>query len=252
MNEPAAAIPAVIMAGGKAKPDIVEATGVTNRAMIPVNGRPMLSYVVDALQQAECVARITVVGDLDDSAAYQRVGDQGGFVENLFAGLETCRDADYALVATADLPFLTAASVDDFVANGIRLGADVVYSVVPVEECYKRYPGIKRTAASLRDGKLTGGNLVLMRPKFMLAQRERIAEAYGARKSPLRLALMLGLGTTLRAAAALTMAPSLLSVARLESAVGRLLGGTARAYISNYPELATDIDRLSDLEAVNS
>ena len=84
MNESAATIPAVIMAGGKAKPDIVEATGISNRAMIPVNGRPMLSYVVDALQKARSIERITVVGDLEDSAAYQRVDDQGGFVENLF------------------------------------------------------------------------------------------------------------------------------------------------------------------------
>ena len=41
------------MAGGRAKPEIVEATGLTNRALIPVKGRPMLSYVVEALREAE-------------------------------------------------------------------------------------------------------------------------------------------------------------------------------------------------------
>jgi GTP:adenosylcobinamide-phosphate guanylyltransferase len=240
------------MAGGKAKPEIVAATGLTNRALIPVNGRPMLSYVVGALCEAKTTDSVTVIGDLPDSEEYNRIGDCGGFVENLFAGLEACGDADIALVATADLPFLTAASVDDFVRGAAALNADVVYSVVPVEECYRRFPGVKRTAASLRDGKLTGGNLVLMRPRFMLEHRDRIAEAYAARKSPLRLALMLGLGTTARAAVALTVAPKLLSVAQLERAVGRLLGGTARAYVSSYPELATDIDRPSDLEAIQS
>lgn len=239
------------MAGGKAKPEIVEATGLTNRALIPVNGRPMLSFVVDALRGAESTDSVTVIGDLPDSSDYRRVADQGGFVENLFAGLEACGDAEYALVATADLPFLTSESVDDFVRGARAMNADVVYPVVPVEECYRRFPGVKRTAASLRDGRLTGGNMVLMRPAFMLAHRERIADAYAARKSPLRLALMLGLGTTLRAAVALTVAPNLLSVAQLERAVGRLLGGTARAYISAYPELATDIDRPSDLEAIS-
>jgi GTP:adenosylcobinamide-phosphate guanylyltransferase len=243
-------IPAVIMAGGTAKQDIIEATGVTNRALIPINGRPMVSYVVDALRGAKSVERIVLVGDLPDSLDYARVGDQGGFVENLFAGLEACRGAEYALVATADIPFVTSESVDDFVRNGRDLCADVVYPVVRVEECYRRFPGVKRTAASLRDGKLTGGNMVLMRPEFMLAQRDRIADAYGARKSPIRLALMLGIGTTLRAVVALTAVPSLLSVGHLEAAVGRLLGGTARAYVSSYSEIATDIDRPSDLEAI--
>lgn len=238
------------MAGGKAKPEIVAATGLTNRALIPVNGRPMLACVVEALRGAETIGPVTVIGDLPDSAEYDRIADLGGFVENLFAGLEACGDAEYALVATADLPFLTAESVDDFVRGARALNADVIYPVVPVEECYRRFPAVKRTAASLRDGKLTGGNLVLMRPRFMLEHRDRIAGAYAARKSPLRLALLLGLGTTLRAAIALTVAPNLLSVAQLERAVGRLLGGTARATISSYPELATDIDRPSDLAAI--
>jgi hypothetical protein len=36
----------------------------------------------------------------------------------------------------------------------------------------------------------------------------------------------------------------------LERAVGRLLGGTAKAYVSPYPEIATDIDKPSDLAAI--
>jgi len=243
-------VPAVIMAGGTAKPEMVAATGLTNRALVPIDGKPMLSHVVEALRGAACVEGITVIGDLPDSPDYARVADQGGFVENLFAGLEACQGAEYALVSTADIPFIGAEIVNDFVRNGAAMGADVVYPVVRVEECYRRFPGVKRTAVSLRDGKLTGGNMVLMRPAFMRAQRTRIEEAYGARKSPIRLALMLGLSTTFRAALAFTVAPSLLSVARLESAVGRLLGGTARAYISPFPEIATDIDRPSDLEAI--
>ncbi len=240
------------MAGGTAKPDMIQATGITNRALIPIDGRPMLSYVVEALRAAAGVGQITVVGDLPDSEDYARIRDGGGFVENLFVGLEACRDSEYALVATADIPFISAEAVDDFTRNGMSLGADVVYPVVRVEECYRRFPGVKRTAVSLRDGKLTGGNMVLMRTAFMLAHRDRIAAAYAARKQPLRLALMLGLGTTARAAVALTVAPSLLSIAQLERATGRMLGGTARAYISPYPEIATDIDRPSDLEAIRS
>ena len=33
--------------------------------------------------------------------------------------------------------------------------------------------------------------------------------------------------------------------------VSQLLGGVARAYVSEYPEIATDLDRPSDFEAMN-
>lgn len=238
------------MAGGKAKPEIVAATGVENRALIPFAGRTMLACVVEALQRTDEVSGITVVGDLPDAPEYHRVADHGGFVENLFAGLRAVGDAPYVLVTTADIPFITAEGIGDFVRQGSAAGVDIAYPVVRVETCYSRFPGVKRTAVSLREGRFTGGNMMLLRPAVMLAHETRIAQIYAARKSPLKLALMLGLGTTLRSGIALTIMPSVLSIHRLESAAGRLMGGTTAAIISSYPEIATDIDRPSDLKAV--
>jgi len=238
------------MAGGKAKPEMAAAAGVNSRALIEAGDRTLLQCAVDALRGADSIDRITVVGDMPDSPDYARVADHGGFVENLFAGLEACGGADLALVATADAPFVTAEVVEDFVAHGRVLDADLVYPVVEVAKCYERFPGMKRTAAPIREGRFTGGNMLLMRPAFMLSQRDRIASAYAARKSPLKLAMMLGLGTTLRAAVAITVYPRAIDLASLERAVGRLLGGKARCYVSPYPEIATDIDKPEDLAAL--
>src|ERR1041385_8556923 len=94
--------------------------------------------------------------------------------------------------------------------------------------------------------------MMLMRPDFLLSHRDRIASAYAARKTPLKLAMMLGPGTVGRLALSIAGVRSALSIPALELAAGRLLGGTARAYISSYPEIATDIDRPSDLEAVSA
>ncbi|MDS7278886.1 hypothetical protein NXG15_29740, partial [Klebsiella pneumoniae] len=73
-------------------------------------------------------------------------------------------------------------------------GAGLVWPVIPVEKCYARFPKVKRTALKLKEGALTGGNLMLVRPQTLLPLKTHIASAYAARKSPLRLASLLGGG----------------------------------------------------------
>jgi GTP:adenosylcobinamide-phosphate guanylyltransferase len=220
------------------------ASGVELRALTPVLGRPMIDHVVDALRQARSLSQIVVVGDLPESP----VRDQGGFVENIYAGLDATQ-GELALIATSDIPFVTAESVDDFVAQATAAGADLVYPVVRLEDCYSRFPGLKRTAVRLKEGEFTGGNMMLARREFMESQRERLARAYALRKSPLKLAMMVGAGTTARLALSVITRQPTLSIPELEASISRVLGGTARAVISRYPELATDVDRPSDLAA---
>jgi hypothetical protein len=248
-------IPCVVLAGGRAKPELQAATGQVNRALVVVLGKTLLAHVVDALKASAAVGPITVVGDVPESADYARLPDGGGFVENLFAGIGAHAEAPFVLIATSDLPFLTGPVVTGFVRGAVgkaeESGAGFVWPVVPVEACYRRFPGVKRTSLRLREGAYTGGNLALTRPAFALQQQRRIAEAYAARKSPARLATMLGAGTLLRLALSQLLAPVLLTVPYLEARVSALLGGPVRALLSDAPELATDLDRLSDFEALH-
>jgi 2-phospho-L-lactate guanylyltransferase (CobY/MobA/RfbA family) len=253
-----ASIPTVILAGGKAKPDMLALTGQTNRALATVNGKTLLRHVVDAILTADIeggpLGPITVIGDLPDDAAYFRLPDSGDFVSNIMAGLNAYRDAPYVLVSTADLPFLTGAAVQTFVHDAYQLaersGAGLIYPIVPLSVCYACFPGIRRTALRLRDGEFTGGNLVLVRPQFLLSHSARIATAYAARKSPVQLARMLGLGTLGRVVVSQKVSPKLLSVSFLETRVSALLGGPCRALSCESAAIATDLDRPSDFEAI--
>ena len=244
--------PAIVMAGGPAKRDMAVAASVVHRADIPYKGRRMLDYVVDALVDSPAVSAITVVGPVAATGRFGAVSDHGGFVPHLFAGLDaTAQDAQAILLATCDIPFITPDSVTEFLAAAMPLGADLVWPVVPVEACYAKYPGIKRTALTLLEGNYTGGNLMLLKPSFLRANRPRIAQAYAARKSPVRLGAMLGPGTMVRVLATLVLKRPFSDIPSLEQAVSRLIGGAARAVVSRHPELATDIDRASDLKAVS-
>jgi CTP:molybdopterin cytidylyltransferase MocA len=247
-------VPCVVLAGGKAKPDLQAVIGHTNRALAVVNGKSLLSHVVDAASESDPDRPITVVGDVPESADYRRLDDRDDFVENVFSGVGVYADSPFVLLSTSDLPFLTAAVVSDFLSQALALAesssANAIYPVVPVQSCYARFPGIRRTAIRLREGDVTGGNLMLIRPAFLLSQRKRLAEVYSARKHPARLALMLGLGTLFRLLLSQKVSPNLLTISQLETSASRLVGGPVRALLLDHPELATDLDRPSDFAAV--
>ncbi len=247
-------IPCSILAGGKAKPEMQALTGQENRALVVVQGKRLLDRVVEALQGTESIGQIAVVGNVPPSSDYQQIADSGGFVENVFACLEPALNAPYLLIATADLPFLSPETITEFVEAALKTaqasGAEILYPIVPVANCYARYPNVKRTSLKLKEGEFTGGNLMLVKPTSLKAQRERIASAYAARKSPLRLASMLGMGTVFRLLLSQLISPKLLTLPLLEARVSRLLGTEARAVICLHPEIATDLDRPSDFEAV--
>lgn len=247
-------IPRVILAGGAAKPDIQAASGQQNRAQIEVMGKTMLQHVVDALLDADTSAPIAVMGNLPLSDQYSVLEDQGGFVENLFGGITRFAESEFVLVATADLPYLTGVSVSEFIRDALISARDsdaaLLFPVVPVSACYSRFPGVKRTSLRLKEGEYTGGNLMLVRPNVILAQKQRISEAYSARKSPLRLAAILGFDTLIRLILSQKVSPKYLDIPTLEAQVSRVMGGRARAVLSSHPELATDLDRLSDFAAV--
>ena len=247
-------VPCVVLAGGRVKPDLQAVIGQEKRALAVVNGKTLLEIVVSALEAAPSVGPITVVGDLPPSDRWASLPDAGDFVSNVMAGIGSHAAAPFVLVATSDLPFLTGQGVEDFVRGAKKLAverqADIVWPVVPLALCYERFPGIRRTALKLREGRFTGGNFLLARPAFVLSHRDHLTSAYAARKSPSRLASMLGIGTVSRLLFSQTVAPHLLTVPLLEQRISRLLTGQARAYVSPFPEIATDLDRPSDFAAI--
>ncbi len=249
-------VPAVVLAGGKAKPALAELMGHDSRALFVYNGETLLERVVRSLSETESVSEVTVIGEVPDSEHYRHFPDTNDFVMNVFAGAETYHDAPYLLFITSDLPFITGEAVAAFVTASLqcaeKTNASLVYPFVSVEECDRRFPGMKRTALKIAGGVFTGGNAMLVRPAMLLKQRDRIADAYAARKSPLRLAFMLGIGTVIRLLLSQKLSPRLLTQAFLEERVSRLLGANARGVLLHAPELAADLDKPEDLKALKA
>lgn len=245
---------ALVLAGGKVPPDLAPyADGAPCRALMALNGRPMLDYVLDAVRAGfgPSQGRILVAGDdVPTQDGCVKIASGASLVDTLLSGVAALEPHETRLlVVTADIPFLTGEAVADFLRRGEEVQpAAFVYPIVEAARCRERFPEMKRTTLRVAEGEYTGGNLALLSPSFLREKREVVLAAYERRKSKPALARMLGPGLILRLLAS-RVAPAALPIPILEREVGRLLGGvTARAVISPYAEVGTDVDRGEDIE----
>lgn len=161
---------------------------------------------------------------------------------NMERGLEQA-SGPYVLLVTGDLPLLRAEMVDDFVARCERCQEpqDVWYAVVERTAGESRYPGLRRTWVRMADGTFTGGNLAVVERHVVARARRMLELAIAARKNPLALARLFGVGTLWR------FVRGRLTVAEMEARVGHMLGIKGKAVITPHVEIGIDVDKPADL-----
>src|SRR5690606_30328389 len=161
-----ARVGALALAGRANRGDLAGVADATREAQGPGGGRPMLAYVLDALRSAGAVETVVVVGQPEPlapvtGAGVTLVAPGATLVDNLRRGFAALDGAERFLAVTSDVPLLTAAAVDDFVARARAAGGAFHYAVVTRENYEAAFPGSRRTWVRLRDGTFTGGNLFL-------------------------------------------------------------------------------------------
>jgi hypothetical protein len=148
---------------------------------------------------------------------------------------------DDVLVSTSDLPVLTVESIEDYIAQARAKEADLTYGCVEKRVHFAKYPQVPHTWAPLRDGTYCGTGFITIRPR-VFHSLERFIERLGqARKNPLKLARLFGFRVLLR------FAFRRLSIERAEARASYVIGARVRAVVSSYPEIAVNVDRVSDI-----
>lgn len=232
----------VILAGGKCPPDLAEVSGVEDRANIPFGDRTCLQIVAEALGE---FGDLVVVGGPEVKGTRQTQSGKT-FIESVALGLEQVK-SDRMLIATVDIPCLTREAVGDFMAASDP--AALNYPIIRAEDCEQEFPGMKRTTLRLREGVFTGGNLGLVPTETMRRAIPVLEHAYAHRKSPLKLAQLVGLDTMLRLVMG-KLAPKTLTIPALESSVGRFLKIPVKAVITSHPSIGADIDSAEQYRAL--
>ena len=241
---------AVLLAGGRCPPDLAAAAGVQSRALLPFRGRPMAEWVLEALRAAPSIGRIVAVGDLPESLECTVVPGGRTILESIRNGTRAL-GGDGFLLVSADIPFVTPEAVEDVCRKSVASGAWFCYAIIPMTACEAAFPGVRRTALRIREGRFTGGNITYVLRRFLEENWSRVEEAHAARKSPLRLAAMLGPSMILRLLIG-RLAPGTLSLEYLEQKATEMLGAPVRAIITQHASVGTDIDSLEQWQGLAS
>ncbi len=230
---------AVVLAGGSPEDPLAARFGVASKTLVPVHGRPMVEYTLQAIADAGGVERVIYVGPPAqlEPAPDLIVPDKGSLIANLEAGLAEA-NSERVLVASGDNPFITAEAVRWLLQNAPD--AALVYPIIPKEAVEKRWPGMRRTYARLRDGVFTGGNLILLDKQLFAKALPMAQKIIDLRKKPLALARLIGFGVLIK------LVTGRLTIAEMEARAEKLFGVPMKALITPYPEVGADADSEED------
>lgn len=235
----------VLPAGGRISGEFAQTAGVEIKTLIRLNGTTILRRTLEVLRETGRAERIVVIGP-EEALAEAREGGADATLpegatgpENIFHGIEWAGRqggrAERLLIATTDLPFLTAEAITAFL-DACPPEADIAVPIISKEAFERQYPGSVNTYTPLRDGLVTPGCVFLVNPETLRRNQHHIESMFVSRKSELAMARRIGLPFILR------YLTRRLTIAHIEKRCQEILGCVGVAVRNAPPELAFDID----------
>lgn len=239
---------AVVAAGGAANAGL-RSKGVARVPLIKVGGETLLSRTCRCLAEGGGCGTVIVLAPeevpLPDHPAVMRGTYSGAIVDDLIECVrKTGGDAEFLLVAGADMPLLTPKSVGMLVDLGLQHQPDVLYPVVDQDVVEACLPGSRRTYLKLRGVTVTGGNIFWVSRAWLIENAELLRRLFASRKNLLTLMSMFGFWFFLRLLACQA------DLRYLEQHLGRVVRGRVKAALMPCPDLAIDLDKEADLESL--
>lgn len=234
----------MVLAGGEGA--VIDPT-VAIKGLVPIAGRPMIEWVVDALRASESIAEIAVVvptrqglGSWADKVDHLVVSE-ASFIDNAIAGCAIFKNDRHVLGATGDLPALTPEAIDDYVERSLATGAEFTYPLVRAEDMEAQFPGSQRTYVKVAGGPVTGGNMMVMSPDLVSRNREIGQRLFETRKSPVAMARVIGIPFIFK------YITGRLRVDDVERKMGQLLGAKCAAVYTPHASIGADVDKPIDV-----
>ena len=254
MTEIASPFTAIILAGKRpGKDPVAEAAGVACKSFAPIDGRPMVLRVLDALAATRQVGSQILCGlpqSMIDHEPELKARIERGSVK-VMAGHSTPSASTLSalqslpadipiLVTTADHALLTPQIVEYFCDEAHRIECDLAVGMTSYDRVISAFPGTRRTAIKFSDDAYSGCNLF-----GFLNQRSHRAAAFWRRieqkrKKPLRMIGALGWWTVLQyLMGRFSLAEGLQKLSdKMQIRIG--------AVLIPFPEAAVDIDTADD------
>ncbi|MFW5714529.1 MAG: nucleotidyltransferase family protein [Brevefilum sp.] len=245
---------ALVLAGGiLAKDDPLYSQSIGGlRCLLDIHGRPMVQWVLDALNGSDSVREIFIIGlpefqELQSKKPLHYLDDDGGLFENISTGVMAASghnsETTKVLLASGDLPAIQPQMIDWLTGQVAQNPhALVYYNVITKDTMNNRFPNANRTFVRLKDLTVCGGDMNIVDREFFAKENPLWNKLARARKNPLRQVSLLGFDSLILVA---------LRMVTLQQAVQRVckkLGIDGMALVSPYAEMGMDADKPYQLE----
>lgn len=236
-------VTAVVLGGG-GEDALSRAAGVSAKALVPFGGKPLACYVLEALRATPAVGDVLYVGAPPPAADVAVLEPGATFLESFQRGVRAALEGrpGRILVLSADLPWLSPAAIEAFLA--LSPDAALVYPVITEAAAKAQFPTQRRTFVKLKEGRFTGGNLMLLEPAVVPALVPFIGRAYAGRKNPLLLAQLFGVDFIVR------LLLGRLGLTAIEARAERILGHKVRAVVTEHASIGADVDKPEHLDVL--
>ena len=238
---------AVVLAGSRPGSDpLAAAFGTDLKALVPVGGKPMVRWPVEALLASDRFAEVRVlaqeperIGEVLPAHPKLRVERSQATIAATLEPL--CFDSTVQwplFVTTADHVLLDSGMIDEFCDLGEM--ADIAIGVVERDTLMKRLPTNQRTWIPFKAGAYSGANMFLLSGKKVLPALELWRSVEQDRKKAWSILWAFGPLNFLAAALRLRTIHE-----TLESMSGKI-GAKVEAVDLSDPLACVDVDKLSD------
>lgn len=244
---------AIVTAGGIPQPGdpLYAYSNGDSKALIDVAGKPMVQWVLDALGESKMVDQVILIGlsaksGLTCKKPIHYISNQGRMLANIVVGvnksLELNPKGEYVLIVSSDIPALKGDMVDWLVKTSMQTKEDIYYGVCPRDVMESRFPTSKRTYTKLKDVEVCGADINIVHVSMATEHLDTWEQLIGNRKSPVRQAAIIGLGTAIK------YLTGQYNLQDLVQAVTRRIGITGRAIVWDHAEPCMDVDKPHQLE----
>jgi len=242
-------IDAVLTAGGTPKPDepLYPYTQGKPKALLPIGGKSMAQWVLDALSGSDMVRRVAISGLASDKAGLTSakplsyLPDAGSLIGNVEAGAKhlLAQDPELTklLIVSSDIPCVTPEMVDWMVTTCLASDHEIYYGLISQADMERRFPGSKRTYFALKEGRFCGADLIVASTALVGHYHPAWNEIVGARKNIFRQASIVGFDTLL------LMLLRQMTIPEAERRAQTRLHIKGRILLTPYAETGMDVDK---------
>ena len=244
---------AIVLAGGipQEGDPLYEYTQGNAKALLDIAGKPMVQWVLDALNDSENIEKIVIIGlSSDDNVSSAKlvalIPNQADMIENVRAGLkkviELNPDGGQALVVSSDIPAITPQAVDWAVGVAAESDEDIYYNVISRQVMEKRFPDSKRSYIKLKDIELCGADMNVISTRMVSSDTDIWNRLANSRKNPIKQAALIGFDTLF------LLLFRMVTLDEAAEKVTKRLNIKGRANVCPYAEVGMDVDKPFQME----